>query len=90
MHDSDIVNVLAALRTSDEEAEGDPAQDQVGKQSDFLPTTHIKEDRRWRTRTLVPIAGHLVIERLNCRTSHGWHYREVRLWTNDGWGGLGD
>ncbi len=76
VHDGDIVPVLAALGIFDEE---DAEQ--------VLPTDHVKRNRRWRTSDLVPMAGRLVIERLNCRTPHGWRYRDVRLFINDGWVG---
>lgn len=76
VHDGDVVPVLAALGIFEEDGE-----DQM------LPTDHVKRDRKWRTSDLVPMAGRLVIERLNCRTPHGWRYRDVRLWINDGWMG---
>ena len=75
VHDGDIVPVLAALGLFDE----------VGEQT--LPTDRVKHDRIWRTSDVVPMAGRLVIERLNCRTPQGWRYREVRSFVNDGWVG---
>jgi acid phosphatase len=81
VHDGDLVPVLAALGVFDEDRDGD------GDGAHFLPTDRRKKDRRWQTSDLVPMAGHLVIERLNCRTPHGWSYRDVRLFVNDGWVG---
>ncbi|KAF7503836.1 hypothetical protein GJ744_003226 [Endocarpon pusillum] len=82
-HDGDIVLVLAALGVFDE---GDN-EDGAGGEEQVLPTDHVKRERNWRTGDLVPMTGRIIIERLNCRTPHGWRYRDVRLWINDGWVG---
>jgi acid phosphatase len=82
VHDGDIVPVLAALGLLDEEEEGEGE----GQRHD-LPTDHVKRNRKWRTSDIVPMAGRLIIERLNCRTPHGWRYRDARLFVNDGWVG---
>lgn len=76
VHDGDIVSVLAALGVIH------------GEEEEELPTDQVLHNRTWRTSTLVPMAGRLVIERLNCRTPHGWRWRDVRLWINDGGVGL--
>lgn len=93
VHDGDIVPVLAALGVFDEDMDDDESGSGSGRPDNGkhhgqdLPTTHVKRDRKWRTSDLVPMAGRLVIERLNCRTPHGRRYRDVRLFVNDGWVG---
>lgn len=90
VHDSDIVPVIAALGVLGEES---PAADRRRKSHndddlEGLPATHRKDSRLWRTSDIVPMLGHLIIERLNCHTPQGWPYRDVRLFLNDGWMGL--
>ncbi len=83
VHDGDMVTVLAALGIFDE----DETEDGTAGEEAVLPTDQVKRDRKWRTSDLVPMTGRIIIERLNCRTPHGWRYRDVRLWINDGWVG---
>lgn len=75
VHDGDIVPVLATLQILDERRE-----------LQELPTSHIKEDRRWRTSDVVPMGGRLIFERIACeqgtKTSSKEHF--VRLFINDG------
>lgn len=52
VHDGDIVPLLAALN--------------LFPQSSHLPTTHVLEDRAWRTSDVVPMGGRIIFERLLC------------------------
>ncbi|GAB7345496.1 hypothetical protein MBLNU457_3816t1 [Dothideomycetes sp. NU457] len=56
VHDGDIVPFVAALDLFPEPA--------------GLPTSHIASDRNWRTSTIVPMGGRIILERLACRVGH--------------------
>jgi acid phosphatase len=92
------LGVLDEDKDGDEDEDGDEGEGEIDaeeiahrwlrrRRRQHLPTTHVKHNRRWRTSDVVPKAGRVVIERLKYRTSHGWRYRDVRLWINDGWEG---
>lgn len=76
MHDGDIAPFLTALDIF-KDSKYDPA----------LPTTHIAEDRVWRTSTVMPMGGRITLERLNCQSSTGSVDDEeffIRVNINDG------
>lgn len=52
VHDGDIVPMLAAL-------------DLLPQHPD-LPTSHVLQDRKWRTSDVVPMGGRVILERLAC------------------------
>ena len=55
MHDGDIAPFLTAL-----EIMADPKYDPV------LPVTHMVSDRVWRTSSVMPMGGRVVLERMTC------------------------
>lgn len=52
VHDGDIVPMLAALDLFPQEPE--------------LPTSHVLQNRTWRTSDVVPMGGRVIFERLSC------------------------
>ncbi|KAE8374873.1 phosphoglycerate mutase-like protein [Aspergillus bertholletiae] len=58
VHDGDIAPFLTAL---------DIMKD--SKHDPFLPTTHRVADRAWRTSSVMPMGGRIVLERLTCQAS---------------------
>ena len=69
MHDGDIVPFVAALDLFPEPS--------------GLPTSHIAVDRNWRTSTIVPMGGRIILERLACQTGASDERHYVRTIVND-------
>jgi len=69
VHDGDIIPYLASLDLFPEPS--------------GLPTSHVKTDRNWRTSTIVPMGGRVILERLACRASNSKQHYYVRINVND-------
>ncbi|KAF9884466.1 acid phosphatase pho5 [Aspergillus nanangensis] len=68
VHDGDIAPFLAAL---------DILKD--GKYDPSLPTTHAVEDRVWKTSSVMPMGGRIVLERLSCSSGTGDVFVRVNI-----------
>lgn len=77
VHDGDIAPFLTALEIFKDE-KYDPA----------LPTTHVAEDRVWRTSSVMPMGGRVTLERLTCSSpssdSANGNGPFIRININDG------
>jgi len=69
VHDGDIVPFLASLELFPEPS--------------GLPTSYVKTDRNWRTSTIVPMGGRVILERLARKVDSPKQRHYVRININD-------